>query len=149
MQQFIVSASHLISHSSHTQTYSFTPQLNSIPPLPRTIPQHKGFSPFNPHNVVSLSVVPHSSALPLSQSNEEASQTPSFSQIAQNAYQKNLQDPYSSIPPPLPLSDKSRVKINYVQRIRSLGRLVCFRCGDQGHQATSCRNALVCFPVVV
>jgi Zinc knuckle len=47
----------------------------------------------------------------------------------------------SSIPP----SEKTRVKLKSLQDNRSQGQLVCFHCGDHGHLATSCRNAVVCF----
>jgi hypothetical protein len=67
---------------------------------------------------------------------------PTYSYIAQKApHPKQL---ILSHPPPSQ-TDKVRVRVRDLQSQRSIGRPVCFRCGDHDHHTTECRNALVCF----
>jgi Zinc knuckle len=119
--------------------------LNPIPPPPiQVVPKAISSSPFLLHQQASTPVIiaPPNSQFPLTTGVLHPSST--LSQIAQAAHLQHpsLTTVSSTI---LSFTEKARVKIRSLQERRSNGRVVCFRCGDQGHLASSCRNSVVCF----
>jgi Zinc knuckle len=66
------------------------------------------------------------------------------SQVAHRQHPSDLSFSYIPHSSP-PSSETARVKIRSLLDQRSKGQAVCFRCGDHGHLASSCRNSIVCF----
>jgi Zinc knuckle len=110
---------------------------------------HIGFptiSSFQPHSVylprsistnpsVSLSVDP--SCLSYATVNATRPCIPP-STVQQGNPKMNLDAPSSH-------TDHLRYKFSHLRSSREKGNLICYRCGNSGHLANSCRNSLICF----
>jgi hypothetical protein len=147
MLQFISTTSQVFSQLPLSSPHQPLPQLNPIPPLPIAFPNT--VIPFQ-FAIASSSSIPTATttkvpAVPISTGG--IAQTPIFSQITQAAHRQNPTDPLlSSTPRPFPPpSETAMVKIRSLQDRRSKGHAVCFRCGDQSHLASTCRNSVVYF----
>lgn len=135
------------------------PSSCSHPPVLSHLPAPLNIPPFSQAPIPPLNPLP-----PLSRSSVAINNVtrPSFTDIVRSSI---LSQPVTKQPPlrrpipsGLPPSNTARVQldprhlinpsIRRLAKMRDLtkkGVLVCYKCGDQGHSTSSCRNALICF----
>ncbi|XP_078179603.1 uncharacterized protein LOC144573724 [Carex rostrata] len=108
------------------------PSLNPLPPLPRSSVASSNVPPPSFTDIVRSSIL-----------SQPAIKKPPFRQPTRSGPppSTSAQAGLDSRPPVNPLFQR----LAKMRDLTKKGVLVCYKCGDQGHSTSSCRNALICF----